>query len=293
MAMGRPHDVGTAHMTWLNDTATALNVGSPQHPPCQHGHTDHEFQWVQVNLANQHLTVPDYPAIDPDLEFMIRAGSNAFDVLGPGYCPSNGEVSRSLLAQQCWEGYETALVVQLLSSNPRGAVIDIGSNLGWYSLIAARLGHEVLSVEADGMFLAEHMTAVHRNGMDNLWTATRAWIGTDTAPIELAGAPYVRLFKADIEGLEPEALRVFDPLFAERLVDYAVVELNPQWSGPSMHTAIERLSDYGYRLYRIPDKGHDPVAYAADPLACTLAQPLDMPTEGQTMGLFIRPGLQP
>ncbi len=280
-------------MTWLADTATALNVNSPQHPPCQHGHATHEFQWVHVDLANQHLAVPDYPIIDIDLRFEIRAGSNAFDVLGPGYCPTNGEVSRSLIAQGCWEGYETALVVQLLRGNPRGAVIDIGSNLGWYSLIAARLGHPVLSVEADGMFLAQHMTAVHRNGLWELWTATRAWIGNTTEPVAAKGAPYVRLLKADIEGAEPEALRVFDPLFHARLIDYAVVELNPQWSGPALGHAIDRLLGYGYRLYLIPDKGHDPVAYAYDPLACTLAQPLDMLTEGQTMGLFVRPGLTP
>lgn len=59
-------------------------------------------------------------------------------------------VSETILADGAWEPFETSLLVELMRD--AGAVLDVGANIGWYALLAARLvrpGGTVLAFEPD------------------------------------------------------------------------------------------------------------------------------------------------
>lgn len=59
-------------------------------------------------------------------------------------------VSRDIRRDGMWEPFETELFVRLCS--PRGSVLDVGANIGWYSVIAALVvgdGGSVIAVEPD------------------------------------------------------------------------------------------------------------------------------------------------
>ncbi len=69
-------------------------------------------------------------------------------------------VSRQILTQRIWEPYETALVVEHLTTG--GVFLDIGANIGYYTVIASRLvGEEgrVIAYEPD----TENFALLERN----------------------------------------------------------------------------------------------------------------------------------
>lgn len=278
-------------MTWLDEAVDLLSHGD--HAECQLGHESHRFSLVPVDLRKSHLHVPDFPEIKDEITFHMPAGTQAtLNLTEPGYCPERGEVSRSIRAQGTWEGFDTALVVQILRNRP-GLVIDFGANLGWYTYIAGRLGHHVLSVEADAVIAEQLTNGINYNEIENWWLA-RGWIGPDTPELPVEGAPHVALIKSDMEGAEPEMFRVCDQLLEDGLVDYVLFELTPGWA--DYEPSVERVKSYGYELYIVPDKGYNTASFSQDPLACTKRQPLLHPVSKigpgiQLMGLFVRKDL--
>lgn len=273
-------------MSWASDAAASMSTGT--HPLCQLGHAEHAFTYVGCDLRKTNHIVTDFPEITEDVRFFMPAGRQAvLDETQPGYCPERGESSRSIRLQQTWEGFDTALVVQLLKDN-NNLVIDFGANLGWYTLVAGKMGNPVLSVEADEVLAAELEKAVERNQIEN-WNLAQGWIGEDTPALPVDGAPQIRLIKSDMEGNEPHMFRVIDGLLEAGKVDYVLFELSPMFAdyGP----CIERVRDLGYKLFIVPDKGYSQTLYSADPLGCVKNSPLNQPIEklhSQVMGFFIR-----
>ncbi|GFN98414.1 hypothetical protein PoB_002492000 [Plakobranchus ocellatus] len=56
-------------------------------------------------------------------------------------------ISAALLSSGIWEPFVTIIFQQALTLHPDAAVIDIGANIGYYTLLAAAMGHPVLAVE--------------------------------------------------------------------------------------------------------------------------------------------------
>lgn len=269
-------------MTWLADAASRL-AGGPPHPPCAAGHPCHAT--VTLTIGGPHA-VPDWPQLPPVWFRLDVFAADAYQGVS-GYCPADSEVSRGLLAAGCWEAFESCLALWLLDTDadPGSVVLDFGANVGWYSMLAASRGYDVLAVEADETIAAVCEANLARYDDPGL-AVCRGWIGPDTVPLE--PGPRVRFAKVDLEGAEGEALRVLEPLLAEGLVDYLLVEVTPAF-GDGAYEAVNLLQRHGYVGYTIPDKGCDPVAFARDPLAATLAQPLGVLDFGQANVLWCRP----
>lgn len=271
---------------WLEESVERMSRGT--HAQCQLGHDSHDFTLVPIDLSNQ--LVPDFPEISVPLRFSMPAGRQAaLDLTQPGYCPERGEVSRSLRLQAMWEGFETALIVQILQDSD-DLVIDFGANLGWYTNISLGMGNPTLSIEADAILADALADGVRHNyGEDAPWRLAQGWIDENTPQLSAEGAPHVRLVKSDMEGAEPKMFRVIDELLETGKVDYVIFELTQAWA--DYEPAVERVKSLGYQLFVIPDKGYDTVAFAQDPLGCTKTQPLRHSVSkigSQLMCLFVR-----
>ena len=66
-------------------------------------------------------------------------------------------ISGSLLSSGVWEPYITRIFQKALLKYPNAWVIDIGANIGYYSLLGAAMGHNVIAVEP----VYEHVVRMH------------------------------------------------------------------------------------------------------------------------------------
>lgn len=223
-------------MTWLEIAASALRGGKADCCPTHGG--PHETITVTANGPFGPFPIEVF---DPE-EYRDTEG----------YCTGDDEVSRGICAAGVWEKYGTALVGQVLSKGGPGIlVIDLGSHLGWYSVLAAQAGFGVLAVDAD----LEHLDLLARNLPEGTHAElARGWIDADTPVLKADDAPRVRLLKIDLEGEETAAVHVCSDLLAKQRVMYALIEFSPIF-GTDAPALVDEVRGYGYRAFVMPELG--------------------------------------
>ena len=75
------------------------------------------------------------------------------------YCTAQDETSHSIASQGIWEGYETLAALEILTDPAGGIVVDLGAHVGWYTMLAASVGREVVAVESN----PENVRLLERN----------------------------------------------------------------------------------------------------------------------------------
>lgn len=256
-------------MNWVDHAFTVLTGGRENH--CEAGHFTHALKRKRISLHGT-TAVPDYPpfAEKYGIDFDLYVFDAALYANTQGYCTGDEEVSRSIDAQGVWEGFETLLTLDLLSVRPEGVVVDIGCNVGWYTILAATRGHQVLAVDADFENVAATWRSVTDNGLDHLVTLTRGWVSSKKGQVSDRDVPDIAVMKIDIEGMEPEAIEVFWPAIAADKVHAILMEVSPNFS--SYGAVMKRFTATGWMMSPIPDKGFDVAAFAANPIGCSLAR---------------------
>lgn len=256
-------------MTWAAEAADKFRSNRTRLNSCDAGHDHHDTKVVHIDLSGYWPLVPDYPPIPNGLEQefdLVIYDWEKYDGT-PMYCSGNDSVSASIDTQGVWEGFESVLALAILRDGSRdGLVIDMGSHVGWYTMLASGAGYEVLAVDGDRENLDLLQWSTELNGFENVRTA-HGWIGADTPTLSPDG-PNVRLLKADIEGAEDEALRICYPLFTAGKIEYAFLEISPEFS-PHYPDTVQTIMDCGYDAYFIPDKGTPIELFSADPLGYT------------------------
>lgn len=277
---------GGPMVDWIQQ-ASRIFVGGHE-DRCDAGHGEHDRLNVDVKLGERVLA--DCPAAPVGLSFWFQVfDADKFSI--PAYCTGDDELSRSVTAQGVWEPWETALVTDILATDPDASndsiVLDLGSHVGWYSTIAAVMGFDVLAVDAD----REHIDVLAMNAALNQVservTAVRGWIDATKPP--LPAGQRVRLVKIDVENAERFAVQMLERLLASGDIDYLLIELTPEF-GHDWLSAVGDLALAGYDGYRIPTKGDDVDAFERDPLGVTMSRPLTVDTvTSQCSALFCRP----
>lgn len=203
-------------------------------------HESHDTLTEQIDYNGQQYSMVIYnwaKYLDPTSHF---------------WCPANDVISENIRTVGFWEIYETALIDQILDlPSDSKNFIDLGSQLGWYSLRAADKGYNVYAVEADSNTAALLKSSAELNGFKIL--VDNKTIDKDS---KKERAISTKLFKVDIEGQEEHALRVYDDSFRQGLVEYAVFEISPIFND-SYTKILEKLELYGYNGYRIPTGSED------------------------------------
>ena len=270
-------------MTWMDDAAKTYRSGGEPRRQCQ-VHDDHDrSHLVEVNLVGPCAAVPDFPAIQQRLatSFTIAVYDwEEYDAGRVGYCPGAGEVPRSIDLQGRWEGWFTLLALDILASGkPTAPVLDFGANAGWYTLLAASLGHPVLAIEGDADIVELLWKGIDVNQFADRVTVADAWIDDRTERLPRRGAQQrIRFVKIDVEGAEGDVIDTLDVLLVNRQIDHLLIEITPAFSGADMaEEMIEDLAAYGYEARFAPDKEWFGAGwmgtFEADPLLATLAQP--------------------
>lgn len=161
-----------------------------------------------------------------------------------GYCMGDDDVSRTLINRGQWEPVESRLFHSAVAQTS-GAVIDFGAHVGWYTIMAARMGREVLAIEA----VTEHVDLIARNaqlnGVQRNVIISQGWIDETTKQLDPVDAPYVAMVKIDLEGKDMWALRSIWGLIELGKVENILCEISPVFNN-TYESLIVSLMEVGY-----------------------------------------------
>lgn len=159
-----------------------------------------------------------------------------------GYCTGDDVVSRSISESGMWEGWDTkALLSHDVFSG--GVVLDVGSHIGWYSLLAAYRGCEVYAFEGDSENAEVLRNNVSLNHLDKRVSVFETWVGEGWTPD--INFDRVDLIKIDIEGKDAFAVEAFRSLIDDRKVNHLLVEISPVF-GEGYPQLVESICRAGY-----------------------------------------------
>jgi hypothetical protein len=129
-------------------------------------------------------------------------------------------------------------------------MLDIGSHIGYYSILAALKGYQVASFDSSRENLDLLHESAEANGVADKITPYLCLLD-DQAPILSRDAEEVQLVKIDIEGAERHAVQMCADLMGGRKIKYLIMEVSPVFNGtyPSL---VETICSQGYDVYQIP-----------------------------------------
>lgn len=194
---------------WLTETARREAAGLPgcATHPSGHQHTLIPVQWPENDNGKL-------------WGFDAAAYLNTY-----GYCMGDDDVSRTLIRVGQWEPVESRAFERALAHTP-GLVLDFGAQIGWYTIMAARMGREVLAIEA----VAEHCGLIRQNALLNEVaknvTIAQCWID-DNTPELVGDFPPIAMVKIDLEGNDAAAYRVIRPAVKAGQVAAILCEISP------------------------------------------------------------------
>ena len=226
-------------------------------------------------------------------------GRVAFDAVPPfeinTHDPTAQDVyiSGSVHRGERWDPFLWALLVHVLLAQPQQLVVDVGANLGYFSLMAAALGHRVVAFEPMGRNAAKLQASIARNsGFDKRITLYQNAVASHADEIVflttthasnqgngqvryrpaqegrrgIYGIDYAKtvrlddvvdedvLFvKIDVEGLEAEVLNGASNLLCRRIVRFIVIEFSEETRRSERCPALRMLHRMEALGYAISD----------------------------------------
>lgn len=195
---------------------------------CDLNHGIHDT--LQVQTVQGPFIVFDAP------QYSVHPGS---------YCSGQDAVSDRLIVEGFWEREDSKPIAEILERGDRSRlVIDFGSHIGWYSIMAARLGYQVRAIDADIENLRLLKATAELQGLDHLITPVHAWVDENFACIY--GHVEVELVKIDLEGSDHHAVNAFWPSLDR--VRNLYVEISPVFND-GYPALVDRLTSAGFQAF--------------------------------------------
>lgn len=225
---------------------------------CQRGHDGHTTKQVQVTLGGD-TGYHDLPPIPDRLSRsfkMVIWDTEVHPIDGGIYCPAHDAVSATIASHGVWEPRETILTLDACSRTEPGAVmLDFGAQIGWFSLLAASCGLEVHAYDADADNLGLLTTNAKLNGWEDRMYGHMLRVTEDTPVLSLDER--IALAKIDVEGAEPDVIRILGPMIDAQKVERLLIEVSPVFHDGYPDLVVD-LIGRGFRAYKLPPKHRPP-----------------------------------
>ena len=161
-------------------------------------------------------------------------------------------ISRRIVLTGTWEPHVTKAFRSLV--RPASYVLDVGANMGWFSLLAASIGANVTSIEPDSENFRLLAASTALNGLEDRLTAIHCAASDNDCVLELSDLGYgansgarfvgeshdhVRAMRGDLKEEEMH----FEPVAGRRLDD-VVAE--------GQRVDLVKIDIEGYELHALP-----------------------------------------
>jgi FkbM family methyltransferase len=209
-----------------------------------------------------------------------------------------------------WEPNLTKFIASRLGSGD--VFIDVGANLGWFSLLAAQLvgpGGRVVAIEASPLLTRDLERNIEANHFQNVRVVNAA-AGSERGTVDIVHGPAehtgltriqqgsavrcdtlqeligsddlseIRIMKIDVEGAEYDVIRGVAPaLNALPASAEVVVEVGPERAKDSgqVGALFGAFEDAGFVPYALPNN-YEPKGYLLDPIPNLLIRQRSLPT---------------
>jgi hypothetical protein len=129
----------------------------------------------------------------------------------------------------CWEPYQTELTKEILKDG-NNIFVDIGSHLGWYSLLGASLNNYNIYIDNNDNPSEIFLHNVKINNFEDKITFFKQFVDENfNLDNIISKDKHIRLIKCDIEGYEIEFTEKILQRLQEKTIDYLILEITPKF----------------------------------------------------------------
>lgn len=192
------------------------------------------------------------------------------------WCPARCAISETIAEHGIWEPPETLTLLNLFEaarlSGEQWDFIDVGAQLGWFSMLAGQCGLIPICWEAD-----QEVSDILQRNLDRsaeFYAIRLERIGRDSTGF-WDPSPHPAIMKIDIEGAEPAAIKVYHASFEQGLIKAALIETTPRFGVDVYAMADQMINEYGMVAHILPhildhlDASYEPYDQIADLEATT------------------------
>ena len=150
----------------------------------------------------------------------------------------------------CWEPYQTELTKEILKDG-NNIFLDVGSHLGYYSLLAASLNNHVYSIDINENSSNIFLHNVEINNFQDKINFFKQYVDINfNLNNIISNDKHIRMIKCDIEGYEIEFVEKILDRLKNKSIDYLILEISPTIRNNYPETVL-KIKSLGYDIYDI------------------------------------------
>ena len=159
-------------------------------------------------------------------------------------------ISYCLETDKCWEPFQTEITTEILKNRPKGVFMDIGCQLGYYSILSSIIGVKTISIDSCGYFLDILKQTIKINNLQNINVIDKNVDSTFDMNDYVSSDDFISLMKIDIEGSEHYIIDSLDILFEREKIQNLIIEISPKLNN-TYENICRKLNSYGFNIYDI------------------------------------------